>query len=78
MEVAKTLPATDSPLEFLLNVMRDDNFDPKLRLEAAKTAAQYCHLKKGDGGIKDEKAEKAKKAGTGKFASAPAPLSVVK
>jgi phage terminase small subunit len=78
MEVAKTLPVAEMPLDFLLSMMRDPNFDLKLRLEAAKTAAQYCHLKKGDGGIKDEKAEKAKKVATGKFASAPAPLSVVK
>ncbi len=61
-----------SPLEFLLSVMNDNEIDDRLRIDAAKTAAQYCHLKKGDGGIKDEKAEKAKAAGTGKFgASAP-------
>lgn len=61
-----------TPLEFLLSVMNDNEIDDKLRLDAAKTAAQYCHLKKGDGGVKDEKAEAAKKAGAGKFgASAP-------
>lgn len=66
-----------TPLEFLLFVMRNPAIEDKLRLEAAKTAAQYMHLKKGDGGIKDEKAEKAKKAGSGKFGAAPPPLRVV-
>ena len=66
-----------SPLEFLLAVMRDPAVDGKLRLDAAKTAAQYCHLKKGDGGIKDETAEKAKKAGAGKFGAAAPPKLIV-
>lgn len=66
-----------SPLEFLLSVMNDNEIDDRLRIDAAKTAAQYCHLKKGDGGIKDEKQEAAKKAGAGKFgASAPPKLIV--
>jgi phage terminase small subunit len=69
--------AEQTPLEFLLQVMRSPHVDDKTRLEAAKTAAQYCHLKKGDGGVKDEKAEKAKKAGMGKFAAAAAPKLIV-
>lgn len=63
-----------TPLEFLLAVMNDNEIDDRLRIDAAKTAAQYCHLKKGDGGIKDEKQEAAKKAGAGKFGAAPPPL----
>lgn len=79
-ELLEVTPVTDggmTPLDFLLAVMRSPEVDGKLRLEAAKTAAQYCHLKKGDGGIKDEKAEKAKKAASGKFGAAPPPLRVV-
>jgi phage terminase small subunit len=57
--------------------MNDNEIEDRLRLDAAKTAAQYCHLKKGDGGVKDEKQEAAKKAGAGKFgASAPPKLIV--
>lgn len=67
-----------TPLEFLLQVMRNPGLDDKLRLDAAKTAAMYCHLKKGDGGIKDEKAEKAKKASAGKFGASAPPLRMVK
>jgi hypothetical protein len=32
-----------SPLEFLLGVMRSPFAEPRLRLEAAKAAAPYCH-----------------------------------
>lgn len=67
-----------TPLEFLLSVMNDNEIEDRLRIDAAKTAAQYCHLKKGDGGIKDEKAEAAKKAGAGKFGAAAPPLRIVK
>jgi phage terminase small subunit len=61
-----------SPLEFLLSVMNDNEVEDRLRLDAAKTAAQYVHPKAGEGGKKDERQELAKKAGAGKFgASAP-------
>ena len=69
--------AEQTPLEFLLSVMRNPLVDDKLRLEAAKTAAPFMHTKKGDVGVKDEKAEKAKKASAGKFAAAPPPKLVV-
>lgn len=66
-----------SPLEFLLAVMNDNDVEDRLRLDAAKTAAQYVHPKAGEGGIKDAKQEKAKAAGSGKFgASAPPKLIV--
>ena len=44
-----------------------------LQVRAAIAAVQYTHTKKGDGGKKEEASEKAKKAGTGKFAAAAAP-----
>jgi phage terminase small subunit len=57
-----------TPLEFLLTVMNDNMIADKLRLEAAKTAAQYVHPKKGESsGSKDAAAEAAKNASTGKF-----------
>lgn len=78
-EEKATIAATgdQTPLEFLLSVMRDNTIEDRLRIDAAKTAAQYCHLKKGDGGIKEEKAEKAKKAGSGKFGAAAPPKLIV-
>lgn len=46
------------------------------QIRAAIAAVQYTHTKKGDGGKKDEDAEKAKKAGAGKFAAAAPPKLV--
>lgn len=45
-------PAAQSPLEFLLATMRDSNADPRLRLDAAKTAALYVHVRAGGEGKK--------------------------
>lgn len=47
-----------------------------IQVRAAIAAVQYTHTKKGDGGKKDEEAEKAKKAGAGKFAAAAPPKLV--
>ena len=73
------LPATPNqdPLDFLLSVQNDAKAAPALRVRAAIAAAQYLHIKKGDGGKKDEKAERAKAAAGGKFAPPPAPKLVV-
>lgn len=46
------------------------------QIRAAIAAVQYTHTKRGDGGKKDEEAEKAKKAGAGKFAAAAPPKLV--
>lgn len=75
----KTLATSgkQSPLEFLLSVMNDNDVEDRLRLDAAKTAAQYVHAKKGDGGKKDEQADKAQKAAS-KFAPSAAPLKLVR
>lgn len=51
-----------TPLEFLMGVMNDMAQDPRLRVRAAITAAQYQHSKVGEGGKKEQKAENAKTA----------------
>lgn len=48
-----------------------------VQVRAAIAAVQYTHVKKGDGGKKDEVADKASKAAN-KFASTPPPLRAVK
>lgn len=48
-----------------------------IQVRAAIAAVQYTHTKKGDGGKKDETADKAKKAAGGKFAAAAPPLKLV-
>lgn len=49
-----------------------------IQVRAAIAAVQYTHTKRGDGGKKDEVADKAKKASGGKFATAAPPLKMVK
>lgn len=48
------------------------------QVRAAVAAVQYTHTKKGDGGKKDEAADKAKTAARGKFGASAAPLRSVK
>src|SRR5687768_11972881 len=48
-----------------------------LQVRAAIAAVQYTHTKKADGGKKEEKADKAQKAASGKFAAAAPPKLVV-
>ena len=43
------------------------------QIRAAIAAVQYTHTKRGDGGKKDEQADKAKQAGAGKFAATAPP-----
>ena len=66
-----------TPLEFLLSVMNDNEVDDRLRIDAAKAAAVFVHAKPGDAGKKDERQDAAKKAATGKFGAAAPPLRVV-
>ncbi|PKO62393.1 MAG: hypothetical protein CVU24_04265 [Betaproteobacteria bacterium HGW-Betaproteobacteria-18] len=73
-----TTNGAQTPLEFLLSVMNDKKIEDRLRLDAAKTAAQYCHLKKGDGGLKDEKQAASKKASSGKFGPSSPPVRLVR
>ena len=69
------ISTTRDPLEFLLDVMQGRVEANAGQVRAAVAAAQYTHMKKGDGGIKDAKMDAAKKAATGKFApSAPPKL----
>ena len=65
-----------SPLEFLLSVMNDNEIEDRLRIDAAKTAAQYVHHKAGEGGKKEELQDAAKKAGAGKFGAIAPPKLV--
>jgi len=72
------IPNGIDPLDYLLQVMRDQKTDQETRLRAASLAAPYCHPRKGEGaGKKDEKADRAKQAGSGKFKAGAAPLKLV-
>ena len=65
------------PLDFLLSVQNNAAVAPALRVRAAIAAAQYVHIKRADGGKKDEQAGKAKAAGGGKFSTPTPPRLVV-
>jgi len=72
-------PKTQTPLEYLLAVMHDEKVQPNLRLRAAIAAAQYVHVKRDDGGKKEERQAKAEVVATGKLApAAPPRLAIVK
>ena len=67
-----------SPLQYMLDVMNDLEADERLRSQMAVAAAPYMHAKKGEGGKKDEQANKAKAAAAGgRFKAAAAPLKLV-
>lgn len=74
--VTETLAHKD-PKVFLLALMNDLKADVKLRADAAKALMPFMHTKLGDVGKKDEKAQAAKKASSGKFGAAPPPLKLV-
>lgn len=64
-----------TPLNYMLQVMRDPEEDKARRLQAATLAAPYVHAKKGEGGKKEQKDEAAKKV-AGRFAVATPPKLV--
>ena len=67
----------NEPLAFLIAVMRGDIKPSPEQLKAATAAAQYVHAKQGDSGKKQDRAEAAKTAVVGKFASSASPLKLV-
>jgi hypothetical protein len=64
-----------TPLDYLLEVMRDPLEEKPRRLQAASLAAPYCHAKKGEGGKKDAKDAAAKQVAS-RFAPAAPPKLV--
>ncbi len=77
---AEAAAANLTPLEYMLKVMNDTEADKGRRDRMAVAAAPFVHARKGEGaGKKDEKADRAKAAGSGKFKpSEPPKLAVVK
>lgn len=68
-----------TPLDYMLKVMNDPANEKELRLRAASLAAPFVHGRADSSkGKKGEREEKAKTAGSGKFAAGTPPLKVVK
>ena len=72
-----TVPNSNDPLSFLVAVMNNQSADSRLRIDAAKALLPYTHVKLGEGGKKDQQAEAAKKASTGKYAAKSAPPRLI-
>ena len=69
---------TLTPLAFMLAVMNDPKQDPDMRARMAIAAAPYIHSRAGESaGKKQDKADKAKAAGKGKFAQGKAPFRLL-
>lgn len=68
------------PLTYMLKIMNDELADGVRRDRMAVAAAPFCHARKGEGGgKKQEKDDRAKAAGSGRFAPcAPPKLELVK
>ena len=67
-----------TPLEYMLKVMRDPNENEDRRARMAIAAAPFCHARKGEGSGKEDKADRASKAASGRYAPAKPPLKIVK
>lgn len=68
-----------TPLEYMQKVMNDPRAEKDRRDRMAVAAAPFIHPRPGTGkGKKEERGEKAKEAGSGKFSSGRPPISVVK
>lgn len=72
-----SVPQTADALEFLLSVMNHPDAPLQQRVRAAVAAVQYQRTKRGDGGKKDEAADKAKAAASGRFGPSAPPLKLV-
>ena len=67
------------PLTYMLKIMNDPNEDKEARARMAIAAAPYCHPRKGEGaGKKQDKDDRAKAAGAGKFGAGAPPRLVAK
>jgi hypothetical protein len=77
---AVVIPPVQSktPREYMLDIVNDETADQARRDRLAIAAAPFVHARAGEGGKKEERAQAAKKASTGKFAPVAAPLRLVK
>lgn len=74
-EINKSL----TPLDYMLNVINNEKADAERRDKLAIAAAPFFHSKIGEKGKKQEKEDRAKKVGAGRFsASKPPKLKAVK
>lgn len=66
-----------TPLEYALGIMNDNTQDEARRDRMAVAALPFVHMKKGEGGKKEQSADNAEKVSKGKFKAAEPPRLVV-
>ena len=76
-QLLQSLPATDSPLRWLLALMNDGAADARTRLSAAVACLPYMHARKADAVAKAEAQQAARKAGAGKYGAGRPPVRLV-
>lgn len=62
-----TAATGDDPVAFMMAMWKNEEEDPKLRLEAAKAHASFTVAKPGEKGKKEQKQEAAERTGSGRF-----------
>ncbi len=76
---AEQADETKDAKEYLEKLLMSTAIDKKTKIQVANILLPFQHPRIAEGkGKKDEKAERAKKAASGKYAPAPAPLKLVK
>jgi len=74
-----TEPGDPDAKAFLEGLMASQKVDQKTKIQVANILLPYQHPRKGEGaGKKEEKGERAARAGQGKFAPSKPPISLVK
>ncbi len=64
---ARVVAQGQSPLEFMLEQMRDESVEMDVRREMAKAAAPYCHARLSATTVKEEKPSGARDVSTDKL-----------
>jgi len=77
MKELSTSPKGETPLEYMLAVIHDENADASRRDRMAVAAAPYLHAKKDYGSLKDQRQKAADKTAAGKFGAEAFPPKLV-
>ena len=62
-----TIAEGDDPVAFMMAMWKNEEEEPRLRLEAAKAHAAFTVAKPGEKGKKEQKQEEAEKTASGRF-----------
>lgn len=75
---AKSVPLAEMDMLAMLQAVALGKVDAStIQVRAAIAAVQYTHVKRADGGKKEDQQDAAKKAGAGKFGASAPPLKLV-